>query len=478
MPDTVKLMGLDFGTTTSSAVVAIAKLTRSAVTGRMELTEVCERYRSEMVFTPLDDCGRLDESRVRAYLDSWLAAADVRPQDIFGGGALVTGLAAQAQNSAVLVQLIRGRLQDALVATANDPCLESWLAFMGNCAALSRAHPHQPILNLDVGGGTTNLAVGVNGEVLRTGCLFVGARHVQVVPGSYRMVKLSRYAQALLEHLGVVKGPGNTLTDGEVQGILDFYLGVLESAATGAADTLRDPTAQLHVQVPLRFPPDSAGVAVTFSGGVGELIYRHLGGAPWPPKTQFGDLGIDLARRIVDSPVWAKDLQAYRPSSGGRATVYGLLRHSIEVSGSTLFLPSPSVLPLLDVPILGRLNAASTDAQIQDIVELARRSAYGGCIQIALGSHDAAAVRALGERIAGALREMAFPPDHPLVILLRENLGKVLGHYMTQWGALAVSLVVIDEIPLRDAQYVRLGTPQSQVVPVSFYGLNEYGASP
>jgi hypothetical protein len=40
----VKLIGLDFGTT-SSAVVAGARLTRSAVTGRVELDQVRECYR-------------------------------------------------------------------------------------------------------------------------------------------------------------------------------------------------------------------------------------------------------------------------------------------------------------------------------------------------------------------------------------------------------------------------------------------------
>jgi hypothetical protein len=41
-----------------------------------------------------------------------------------------------------------------------------------------------------------------------------------------------------------------------------------------------------------------------------------------------------------------------------------------------------------------------------------------------------------------------------------------------------VDLVVIDEVAPRDAQYVQVGTPRSQVVPVSFYGLNEPGDVP
>ena len=110
MTDDVKLIGLDFGTTTASAVIAAARLMRSAVTGRLELSDVRECYRSELVFTPLDEHDRLDELKVEAYLDSWLAAGAVRADEIFGGGALLTGLTAQKQNAAALVQLIRRRV--------------------------------------------------------------------------------------------------------------------------------------------------------------------------------------------------------------------------------------------------------------------------------------------------------------------------------------------------------------------------------
>src|SRR5262245_50998518 len=133
MPDLVKLIGLDFGTTTSSAVVAAARLCRTAV-GRMDLALQDELYRSDMVFTPLLPDDRLDLGRVEELLDAWLRAGQVRTGELFGGGALLTGLTAQKQNGAALVQLIRRRVGDALIATADDPCLESWLAFMGNCA--------------------------------------------------------------------------------------------------------------------------------------------------------------------------------------------------------------------------------------------------------------------------------------------------------------------------------------------------------
>src|SRR5262245_54878346 len=109
MGSDVQLVGLDFGTTTSSAVVAAARLTRNSVTGRTDLADVRETFRSPMVFTPLWG-DRLDEAAVEACLDGWLAAGGVRPEDVFGGGALLTGLTAQRGNADALVRLVRRRL--------------------------------------------------------------------------------------------------------------------------------------------------------------------------------------------------------------------------------------------------------------------------------------------------------------------------------------------------------------------------------
>jgi ethanolamine utilization protein EutA len=476
--DTVKLVGLDFGTTTSSAVVACARLARNVVTGRTDLSGVRECYRSDMVFTPLRDDDSLDEQRVEQLLDAWLAAGAVRPCEVFGGGALLTGLTARKANAVSLTHLIRRRLGDALVATADDPCLESWLAFMGSCAGLSRAHPELPVLNLDVGGGTTNLALGRSGEVLRTGCLFVGARHVQVVPGTYRIVRLSPHAQALFGHLGIRKGPGDRLGDAETGAVLDFYLSLVEAVVAGSPESFKDPVARLHQQVAFHLPADAGGAAVTFSGGVGELIYGHLDGKPWPPTTCYGDLGIDLARRIVSSPRWADHLRSYRPASGGRATVYGLLLHSTEVSGSTLFLPHPEILPLPELPVLGTLSDTMTDEEVRDVLALAVRSRRGACLRVALTGDGAAAVRTLGQRIARAARDCSFPADRPVVLIVRENVGKVLGQYATEWGRLPLNMVVLDEVAVRDAQYVHVGRPRGPAVPVSFFGLTEPGELP
>ena len=45
----------------------------------------------------------------------------------------------------------------------------------------------------------------------------------------------------------------------------------------------------------------------------------------------------------------------------------------------------------------------------------------------------------------------------------------------TAWGAFPLNLVVLDEIAVRDAQYAQIGALHHQVIPISFYGLQEKG---
>ncbi|WP_437983277.1 ethanolamine ammonia-lyase reactivating factor EutA [Sorangium sp. So ce117] len=464
----VTLLGLDFGSTTSCAVAASATLTRAAGSGRVELGALEERYRSEMALTPLAG-DALDLDAAAALLDRWLAEAGVAPGALFGGGAIITGLAARRSNADALAALIRARVDEALLAVAEDPCLESWMAFMGSAAPLSRARPGEPLVNLDIGGGTTSLALGLAGEVQRTGCLLVGARHVALDPRSRCLRALSPEARAAFDHLGVRRGPGEVLSQAEADAVVAFYVDLLEAAITGRAGAFAAPAAARHVQVPFALPEGIAAPTLTFSGGVGELIYAGLAGRPLPEPAHHGDLGVDLARAILASP--RLSARVATPASMGRATAYGLLRHATQLSGATLFLPRPERLPLRDVPILARISPASSDAQLDHAMDLFRWSTRGGCLEIAFDDVSATTLKRLGARLADALRQGGAIPEHPLVLLTAQNAGKAFGGYVTGWGALPLDLIVIDEVQAHGAQFVQVGRLCDQVLPVSFYGM-------
>lgn len=464
MTRAIQLVGVDCGSTTTSLVAARARLVTTAL-GRVEIVDVEPTYQSELVFTP-QERGQLDVDGLARHLDRWLAAAGLTGQEIFGGGALVTGLAAESANATVVTQLIETRLAGAVIALAGDPRLESWLAFMGNCHALSQADPETQLVNLDIGGGTTNLAWGHAGQVDATGSLHVGARHLQFAPGTYQLRGLSPHGEKLLTLLGIQVVPSDTLKQLQIERICDAYVDSIVAVLDGDEAAARSELGRLLVQAPCPpLTPDQKAARVTFSGGVGRLAYQRLHD-PHPRITEFGDLGGELAAKLVARPAICRRLLAAQPGVLGRATVFGLARYSTEISGTTLYLPQPELLPLTSVPIVGRIASRTTDIELTRLLALVAACHPAACLQVELDAHDLAAARCLAERLNEMLDRAPLSPEQTLVLLIEANLGKLLGSYITKWGTRGPRLIVLDEVPLRDAQFVRLGCLHDGVVPL------------
>ncbi len=464
------LIGLDVGTTTTSLMAASAHWVRNCVTGRNELGNVETTFRPDPVFTPYRG-ETLDMDALERQLEEWLTAAKLDPASVAAGGTLVTGLAARSANARAVTRLVKGRFREAVVAATDDPCLESWLAFMGNALELSRAAPDRPFINLDIGGGTTNIAWGLGGEVRSCGCYYVGARHIQVEPGTYRLRSMSPFARALFADLNIGAEIDAELTRDDLAKFLAYYVGILEAAVSGRPMPPGE-AARLHCQAEFILPANDSEPVITVSGGVGELAYRHAADESMPTTTEFGDLGIDLAVRIGESSLLGRNLKSHVPSGMGRATVYGLTLHGTEVSGTTILLPRPEILPLIDLPILGTIGDSMSDAELCTMLELAGHAGGGAVLRVELKATATSTVKTFGQRLARQLEERAFPAERPLVLLVLGNVGKTLGQYATHWGQIATTLVVIDEIPSRRAHFATIGKPHNGLIPISYHGLD------
>ncbi len=470
----VILLGLDFGSTTSSALVASANIASSATSRRMQLDDVSIIYKSEPVFTPFNiqnNKQSIDTAKVSALISTWLKQSGVEASRIFSGGSMITGLAAQSDNAEALSTLITNLVGESVIATADDPCLESWLAFMGSCSALSRFHASTSIMNVDIGGGTTNIALGINGDVQATGCYFIGARHFQFVPGSYQLTAISSYGTGLLESLNIDKQVGETLSADECEKIIAFYIKALEAIVTGDATFFNSVIAKKHTQVVISLNQNTKPT-ITFSGGVGELLYKISAGGTLPATTFYGDFGIDLALAISNSKLLSANLKTCIPDNKGRATVVGLTLHSTEISGNTIYVQHDHCLPQRDVPIIAKLATNSTIEQWHNAFALAAKRQQGACIQMAACNNTLEQVRALASQIKHTLQFSQYLPSQLLIILVEANIGKALGNYISDWGQLDYNLMVIDEVALRDAHFVHIGRAHQGMIPVSFYGLN------
>lgn len=466
--DEVTLLGLDFGTTTSSAVIARATLNASAITGRVEIAALREVLRSEMILTPKRG-DALDVEAIERVMDGWLAAAEIDTSDITGGGAIITGLAARAPNAGDLVASIRRRVRDALIATAKDPRHEAWLAFMGSARARSKQNPDALVVNLDIGGGTTSVAAGRAGEVIATASLFVGARHVRVEPGTYRIEGLSAEARAVFAALGIAKGPSDTLSPHEVSAFLDVQTSAIQALIQGDRAFFSGGAGAALMDEVLRPALDLTSAAITLSGGVGEL-YHHLHQGRSPPLTVYGDLGIDLARRLLQAP-WLRAPAGGAAGEMSRATSLGLMLHATQLAGSTVYLPHPERLPIRDIPILGTITCASTAEEIRALLDHAARCPRGSALRLALEGPLRPAAEGAVAALSRLLEEMSFPSDRPLVVLVEENAGKFLGHGVTRWGRRPFDVIVLDQVSVPEAQFLHVGRVREGLVPVSFHGM-------
>lgn len=470
--DKVVLAGLDFGSTTSSMLVVEADLANNCATGRMEFSGARTVSRPEPIFTLFQN-QTIDLSAIRAHVMRWLRECCITPDDIFAGGAIVTGLAAERDNAEGLAALIVELLGEAVIATADDPRLESWLAFMGGSAALSRTYPDRPVVNFDIGGGTTNPALGINGNVRATGCYFVGARHFEFTPGSYLLKRVSRCGSAMLQHLGYCPEIGSELAPSQVRGIVRYFVDALVAISEGDRDFFMSPLGRMIEQSPFENPLPALPT-LTFSGGVGEMVYAIARGEDTPSTTYYGDLGVDLALAILDDERLSRSVHNYVPEHLGRATVQGLTLNNTEISGTTLFLAGQDTLPIRDLPIVATLSDTADVPTLRDALRLAGQSRRGACLQLICGDANPsfATVKSLGEAINTAMDQADLPVEASIVILTTANIGKALGNYATAWRTGSRKLVIIDEIPERSAQFVNLGRMRNGVVPVSFYGMH------
>ena len=139
--------------------------------------------------------------------------------------------------------------------------------------------------------------------------------------------------------------------------------------------------------------------------------------------------------------------------------------------GTTIYLPRPDRLPLKNVPLVGQIDADTSDDRLRQLLELAARAKPAGCLRVDLDPDKVDSVRTIGGRLAKLLADGAFPGGQTLVLLTGGNAGKALGNYITGWGASEADVIVIDEVPRREAQFVRLGRMREGLVPLWFYAV-------
>ena len=446
-------VGIDIGTTTTQLVISRLTLRNEGAAFSVPQFAIAEKevlYRSAIHFTPLLSDTRIDAAGVREIVAREYAASGFEKSDIQTGAVIITGETARKENAREVLNALSDFAGDFVVATAG-PALESVLAGKGSGAQAYSEERQCTVLNLDIGGGTTNLALFENGKLKDTGCLNVGGRLMKFDP------------DGTLTYLSPVLRPyfdfpiGQRLTEAELQPVLTLLVEILCRTVSGLGG-IEDFITDKAITV-------TGEALLSFSGGVADLIDDK----PREPFA-YGDLGVFLGRAIYQSPLCQG--RFLRAKETIRATVIGAGSHATELSGSTIFYDRVH-FPLKNLPVA----ALSEEEEALEPPALAEKIRTKTALFSPEGTPTVLALHGLknprfselcklADGVALGLRDCA-ETGNPLVIAVRADMGKALGQAV---GMLLpeAPLVCLDSVALPEGSYLDIGAPVAggQVLPV------------
>ncbi|MBV8085576.1 MAG: ethanolamine ammonia-lyase reactivating factor EutA, partial [Chloroflexi bacterium] len=352
-----------------------------------------------------------DADALSAMVRAAYTGASLSPKDVDTGAVILTGAAAARANAPRIVEALAADSGRFVSATAGHH-LEAALAAHGSGAvALSRKGG--AVLNVDIGGATTKLALCVGGRVGVTSALAVGSR------AKGHAAELAEQLLHALEH-------------------------------HHEAEDLPWLTEPFHTHERL--------AGIVFSGGVSEYIYE-------PGTPEFGDLGRELGAAIrarlgeLPAPVQPAVERI-------RATVFGASQSTLQLSGNRVVLPNRRALPLRNLPVLAisRLERIGADvARAHRRLDLTEGAQKVALALPRMSAEDAATVaEALGEAMPCTLANRL-----PLIVIAdgAPLLAQAIGE--------RAAVIAVEGLELREYDYVDLGAPlqPSGRVPVTVKSL-------
>ena len=434
-------VGLDVGTTTTQLIVSRLQVENRAgafAVPEMAITDREILYRSPVRFTPLKSEQLVDGAAIRELVLQDYAAAGITRESVDTGAIIITGETSRKENAQEVLAGLSGFAGDFVVATAG-PDLESSLAARGAGAdALSREKG--TVLHMDIGGGTSNLALFREGKLVQTGCLNVGGRLIKM-----EKTGVITYVSPVLAGLTDLK-PGDYPLPCQVEALAQLLAQALEMAAG-----LRPPTAlyeKLLTREAGAWDIPRERVTLSFSGGVADCIEKEQ------EDLAFGDLGPALGRAIRKSLLCRGDFTLGRETI--RATVIGAGCHSAQLSGSTVFCRDVA-LPMKNLPV-----AVIEDRQdIPGAVEKALETWEAEPVVLAFPG-DWESSYAQVEALARDIHRGAG--ERPVVVCLEADMAKALGQCLCLLGR--KSCLCLDRVRLGPGSYLDVGAPVGPALPV------------
>lgn len=467
MTETILSVGIDVGTSTTQVVFSRLKVENIASSFSVPRIVIVEKqviFRSEIYTTPLLSPDEIDAEALKQIVLAEYRTAGVTPDDVGTGAAIITGETARAENAEQVLKVLSELAGDFVVATAG-PHLESVLAARGAGVDEFSKHSGQVIANLDIGGGTTNIAVYKGGQLLGASCLDIGGRLVRVSDGviSYVFPGIAKLAASA----GITLSVGDRAEVGRLRTLARLMARQLAMAINLVDKDEAHSSLYTNGGSPLR--ETIVPQVVSFSGGVADLIDGPHAGEPY----RYGDIGPLLGEAIDDDSAFGLVGRHQGVETIG-ATVVGAGVHTTEISGSTIDFGA-GLLPVRNVPIVRVPDGIGSHPE-ELAQAIAKRLAAvdpdnpDETVAIALNGFNLTSFDAI-QRLAKAIIEGAkvvLEGPNPLVVVLESDRAKALGQSLAVQRGRRDDVICIDSVQTSNGDYIDIGTPvgAGRAVPV------------
>jgi len=465
-------VGVDIGSSTSHLMfsrLVLARRGREYYSGY----SVVEReviYRSPIILTPFEiEKYKINAARLSDFIRQSYVEAGLTHHQVDTGAVITTGEAARKGNTAAVVHLLA---EDAgrFVCAAAGPSLEAVLAAYGS-GAVKRSLQNEglkgkTILNIDIGGGTSKIAVVKEGRVLQTCAINIGSRLVAWDKNG-RLTRVEKPILPVADSLGLKLEVGQRLArvDQKIlaEKLSDLFFEIVHQKT-------KTPLAESLMITPA---PSDLGRAdcVLYSGGVAEFIYGK-------EKRSFGDLGELIGRQIRDRHrKWGVRLES--PLERICATVIGASQYTVQVSGNTIFLSDSKTLPLHNLPVV-KLPPLADRFEPRDVAD-AVRSGYRLIDQkegrknvaLAVNWHQEPDYRLLSNFAKGLAQALprTISAGRAIILVFDNDVANLVGRLMA--GLVTNPIISIDSIQVGQLSFIDIGgkLAAANAVPVTVKSL-------
>ncbi|WP_429975251.1 ethanolamine ammonia-lyase reactivating factor EutA [Enterococcus sp. DIV0086] len=463
--ETLLTVGIDLGTSTTQLVLSeltVENFASAFTVPRISISDKKVIYRSDIIFTPLLNQSEIDAEPIKAFVAEQYRQAGIHKQDIQMGAVIITGETARKSNANNVLRALSGYAGDFVVATAG-PDLESIIAGKGAGAQTYSETKRKPVVNLDIGGGTTNLAVFKDGEVIDTACFDIGGRLIKL-DQQQKITYIAPKIQEIINKKGLTLHLGDQATEQNLLPIISELVAVLENSIGLGTQS---PFYQLLVtNHPLRKGEELP--IVTFSGGVADCLNTTS-----TNLFKYGDIGLLLGKYLRKSLIFSEK-EVLESAETIRATVVGAGSHTAEISGSTIAYRE-QILPVKNIPILKlaqedeTLTVTELGQRIQEKLNWHRIEETP---QIALtirgmSNPTFADIQRYGQGIVEGLASLVAE-QIPIIVMVDEDMAKALGHALSAHLPKDYPFICLDSVKVENGDYVDIGLPVAEgaVLPV------------